>query len=265
MADPANGRPQVGKVRSKEEHAALLTYHIAQIRTQRAAVERANGPVEEAKAELKEERDELSSRFDQAQIDLGRLYTRKYLEGLITDGDAKIRTLVEYEKMRATDKLALSQPVYGQQPELFPGDETPTAARDEMAWEAEGYHRGLRGDLEEIQQGDPPAFHQAIMRGYEEGQAKTRDRVAEAMALKQREGEPDAGQEAVDLNGGDDALDPDVIADKADELKRSAFMDRTAPEEEFEASDDELAQQSTRKAVVEGREGGDAANDQAAA
>lgn len=264
MADPATGRPQVGKVRTKEEHAALLTYHIAQIRTQRAAVERANGPVEEARAELKEERDELSSRFDQAQIDLGRPYTRKYLEGLIADGDAKIRTLVEHEKMRATDKLALNQPVFGQQPELFPGDETPTAARDEMAWEAEGYHRGLRGALEELQDGDPPAFHQAIMRGYREGQAKTQARFAEAMALKQREGEPDAGQEAVDLNS-DDALDPDVIADKADELKRSSFMDRTAPEEEFEASDDELAQQSTRKAVVEGREGGEAANDQAAA
>jgi len=264
MADPKSGRPQVGKVRSKEEHAALLTYHIAQIRMQRAAVEKANGPVEEAKADLKEERDELSSRFDQAQIDLGRAYTRKYLEGLIADGDAKIRTLVEHEKMRATDKLALNQPVYGQQPELFPGEETPTAARDEMAWEAEGYHRGLRGDLEEIQSGDPPAFHQAIMRGYREGQAKTQERVAAAMELKQREGEPDASQEAVDLNG-DDALDPDVIADKADELARSSFMDRSAPDEDFEASEDELAQQSTRKAVVESRDSDEPANDQAAA
>lgn len=270
MADSTTsaGRPLVGKIRSTEEHAALLSYHISQLRAQRASVETTKGPVEEAKAALAEQQDELSTRFDQAQIDLGRRYTRKYLESLITDGDAKIRDLVEHEKMRAQDKVILSQPVFGVQPELFPGEETPTAARDEMAWEAEGYQRGLRGDLEELQQGDPPTFQQAIMRGYEQGQKVTRERVAQAMELKKREGEPEAGQQAVDLNAGQDgALDPDTIEDEAEKLKRSGFMKTEGADggDGFEASDDELAQQKPRLAVVDGRPAGDGDSGQAAA
>jgi hypothetical protein len=258
-------RPAVGKIRSQEEHAALLGYHIAQIRAQRAAVETAKGPVEEAKAALKERRDELSTRFDQAQIDLGRRYTRKYLEGLIADGDVKIRELVEHETMRARDKVILSQPVFGVQPELFPGEATPTAARDEMAWEAEGFLRGLRGDVEELQSGDPPAFHQAVMRGFREGQKVTGERIQQAMALKQREGEPDAQQQPVDLSP--EEPEPGTPEAKAAERKavrkaKESLEKMGQAGDGFEASEDELSGQSTRKAVQAAREGdpGPAAN-----
>lgn len=217
------GRPMVGAIRSPDDHADLLTFHVTEIRRRQAQVEKAKGPLEEAKAALKEQRDELSTCFDLAQADLGRAYTRKYLEGLIADGNGKTRTLVEIETMRARDKVILGQPVYGQQAELFPGEGTPTLTRDEMAWEAEGYARGLRGDLEELQSSDPPEFHQVIMRGYADGQKKTAERVQRGMELRAKIGQPDAEQEAVDLNSEPED-EEEVIDEKVRRLKRSDFM-----------------------------------------
>lgn len=202
MADSSTpaARPMVGRVRSEQDHADLLSYHMTEIRLKEAAVEVAKGPVTEAKAVLSDKQEELTQAFNAAKADLGRHYSREYLGLLLKDGRQKITTLVEIEKIRARDKIALNQPVFGQQAELFPGAETPSLTRDEMAWEAEGYQRGLRGDLEELQSGDPPEFHQAVMRGYEEGQKVQRERYQRAMELRQRESAPAAGGETPDLN-----------------------------------------------------------------
>lgn len=265
----------VGRVRSEQDHADLLTYHMQCVRLAEAEVETARGPVQQAKAALSDKQEKLTQAFNAAKADLGRGYTREYLGGLLKDGRAKIRDLVSVEQMRARDKLVLNQPVYGQQPELFPGAETPTAARDEMAWEAEGYQRGLRGDLNELQEGDPPAFHQAVLRGYEQGQKVTGQRVARAMELKAREGNPEAGDDGRDLNAA--AAEPEPGTPEAKKKERESIRrakqsleqmregDDGAAGADFEASDEELGKQSTRKAVQEARPGEAPANDQPAA
>jgi hypothetical protein len=195
-----NTRPAVGKIRNEQDHGDLLSYHLTLIGRAQTAVDAAKIPVAEAKADLSDANEDLTKAFNAAKGDLGRGYTREYLGGLIADGRKKITEQVNHEQMRARDKALLNQPVFGVQAELFPGEETPLEAKDEMAWEAEGYQRGRRGDLEELQPGDPPRFQQAIMRGFEAGQKTTMERFARAEALRLAEQTPDAEAEAVSLN-----------------------------------------------------------------
>lgn len=221
MADAENtaGRPQVGRIRSDQEHTDLLTYHLSVIRQAEAEVETAKGPVKTAKAKLSDKQEELTKAFNGAKADLGRGYSREYLASLLEDGRKKITAQVDYEKMRARDKVALNQPVFGQQPELFPGDETPMEAKDEMTWEAEGYLRGLRGDLDELQDRDPPRFHQAIMRGYRTGQEETAARVQRAMELRRAEADVDASAAPKDLNPPEAEPEPGTPEAKAAERR----------------------------------------------
>lgn len=216
-ATPA-GRPAVGRIRSDQDHNDLLTYHLSVIREAQAAVETAKGPLTAARAKVSEKQEDETKAFNAAKADLGRGYTREYMNGLLVDGRKKITELVEFEKMRARDKVAISQPVFGQQSELFPGEETPVEAKDELSWEAEGWLRGRRGDLEELQDRDPPRFHQAIMRGYEKGQAETAAAVQRAMELRQAEADVDANAEVKDLNAGS-APEPGTPEAAAEERK----------------------------------------------
>lgn len=202
MADGASpvGRPIVGKIRTDDEHADFLQYHLTVIRQKQSVVEAAKGPVEEAKAKLSEANEDLTKAFNAAKADLGRGYTRKYLDSLLLDGREKITAQIEFERMRARDKAILGQPVFGLQPELFPGEETPTAARDEMAWRQEGFQRGLNGELDELRDGDPPEFHQAIMAGFREGQELAQARYLRGAEAKRAAASVDANAEVKDLN-----------------------------------------------------------------
>lgn len=245
----AAARPMVGKVRSEQEHGDLLTYHLTLIRKEMAGVDAAKVPVDEAKAELADANEALTKAFNAAKGDLGRGYTREYMLSLINDGKKKVTEQVEHEKMRARDKVILNQPVYGVQPELFPGQETPQEAKDEMAWEAEGYQRGLRGDLEELQDGDPPRFHQAIMRGYEQGQKVTAERYARAMLLRQAEQTPDAGATPVDLNEPEPGTVEAEAAEEASMDRARASLDAMGdgePEEEAATAEVEPAPEAPK-------------------
>jgi hypothetical protein len=267
MADDASpaGRPMVGAIKSEQDHADLLTYHITVITKAQAAVEAAKGPVDEAKAELGDKNEALTKAFNAAKADLGRHYTRKYLDGLILDGRARSTVLVEQEKIRARDKAILNQPVFGVQAELFPGEETPLEARDEMSWRHEGFLRGMRGDLEEIQSGDPPRFHQAIMLGFEEGQELAGARYLRAQQLKQRAESPDAGAAPMNLN------EPEPGTPEAEEAEEASVdrarvsleaMGQGGAEEPagegadgFEAPEAELEAQKPRAAVKDRKAG----------
>lgn len=251
-------RPMVGRIQSDQEHGDLLTYHLTVIRQELAKVETAKGPLEEAKAEVSDANENLTKAFNTAKGDLGRGYTRKYLEGLVADAKLKVRELVELENQRARDKIILNQPVFGQQPELFNGAETPTAARDEMMWEMEGYQRGRRGDLDELQDGDPPTFNQAIMRGFRAGQAATMEEYARGAELRKAAETPNV-EPPVNLDDSEKDEEDD-LDDAADRLKASGFMETgggdaepdAAPAgetETFEAPAAELEGQTTRRAV----------------
>lgn len=267
MADDG-ARPLVGKIKSEQDHADLLTYHLSLIRQADAAVETAKGPVADAKAVLSDKQEDLTKAFNAAKADLGRGYSREYLGGLLKDGRQKITAQVDFEKMRARDKVALGQPVFGQQAELFAGEETPVEAKDEMAWEAEGYIRGLRGALDEIQDGDPPRFHQAVMRGYEQGQRATQERVQRAMEAKKAAETPNAGEQARALNDIPEPGTPEHEAalEASAKLARESLDkigdgqggagaegDADAAAEPFEAPAGEIEQQSTRKAVKDAK------------
>lgn len=219
-ASPA-GRPMVGKITTDDDHANLLGYHMTVIRQAEAKVMTAKGPVDEAKAVLSEANEELTKAFNSAKGDLGRDYTRKYLEGLLLDGREKSTVLVRRETMRARDKVILNHPVFGVQPELFPGAETPTAARDEMSWRHEGFLRGQRGDLQELQDGDPPAFHQAIMKGFEEGQELAQARFLRAQQAKTAAETPDAAAPTVNLNADPEPGSPDAEANIEQSVERA--------------------------------------------
>jgi hypothetical protein len=272
MADDAGAaRPMVGKIRGEQDHADLLTYHMACIRQAKAAVETAQGPVDEAKADLADANEALTKAFNAAKSDLGRHYSRKYLESLELDGREKTTTLVERETIRARDKAILSQPVYGVQPELFPGAETPTAARDEMAWRNEGVLRGLRGALEELQPGDPPEFHQVIMEGYREGQEITQQRYLRGQELKKAQETPDAGAEVKDLNKALPEIgtpEHEAMLEASAKLARESLdaigsgepegeapTEKAASGDDFEAPAAEIAAQKPRKAVQDAKAG----------
>lgn len=214
MADDASpaGRPMVGKIRSEDQHADLLGYHITVLRQEQTKVDAAKVPVDEAKVALAEAQEEQTKAFNAAKGDLGRHYTRKYLESLLLDAKERSTTLVERETIRARDKVILNQPVFGVQPELFPGAETPTAARDEMAWRNEGVMRGLRGDIRELQDGDPPEFHQVIIAGFREGQDITQARFLRAQEAKAAAETPDAGAAPVNLNDAPEPGSPEAEA-----------------------------------------------------
>jgi hypothetical protein len=219
----------VGKIQSDQDHADLLTYHVTVIRQEMAKVEKAKGPLDEVKAEVSDAQEVLTKAFNTAKGDLGRGYSRKYLEGLIADGRLRTTELADLEVQRARDKGVLNQPVYGMQPELFPGPETPAATKDDMAWEAEGYARGLRGDLKELQDGDPPAMHQALMRGFREGQRVTGERFVRAQALRKAAETPDAGAKIVNLNKTEPTEKQKAAAIKASEKLARESLGAPAP------------------------------------
>jgi hypothetical protein len=92
----------------------------------------------------------------------------------------------------------------------------PEEARDEIHWEAEGYMRGRNGLLQQIPDGTPPRFHQAVLRGFERGQKATQEDFVAGQELKKQQSQPDAAAEPKDLNA---AEEPTIAEEKAAERK----------------------------------------------
>lgn len=212
MPDANAPAPQAKTKPTAEEHRQLLTHHMTKLRAKQAEVD-------ELRAPLKEAQDEFTALINEAKADLGKGYTRKYLTTLLEDTTTRLRNLLEEEERRARDRDALGLPVFGVQADLFSTAGTDTE-RDLIHWEAEGYIRGRNGLLKEIQDGDPPMFHQAIMKGYRKGQEETLQLVQAAMELKKRQSEPDAAQAPVDLNA--DPPEPGAPEAQAAERKSVA-------------------------------------------
>lgn len=205
---------------SREEHNSLLVHHMSILRARRAEVE-------EARAPFKDAQEELTAAFNAAKADLGRGYSRKYLTALLEDVSAGMRNQLEEERRRASDREALGLPTI--QGDLFgeAAAKMPDEARDEMQWEAEGYLRGRNGVLQEIPDGCPPRFHQAVLKGYERGQKATQDDLlAAAAAIEKRGQAPEP--EAPEPESEEVEQDLDAAARK---LKGAGFME-VEPEHE---------------------------------
>ncbi len=202
---------------STDEHRQLLIHHVTKLRGLGRLVDDAREP-------LKAAQEEFTAQVNAAKADLGKGYTRKYLMRLLEDGQIGVRDQVGEENRRARDRAALGLPVFGVQADLFDNGASPVEIRDELQYEAEGYLRGRNGALQEIPDGTPPRFHQAVMRGYAAGQAATQaDLIAAAELIASRE-QP-TSEEPVDQNEVDEE---DQMDEKVRRLKKSDFMKRGA-------------------------------------
>lgn len=216
-------KPKGKTTLSAEERKQLLVHHMSHLRAKQAEVNELREP-------LKAAQEEFTALVNEAKADLGKGYTRKHLVSLLEDSTSRLRDLMKEEEQRAFDREALGLPVFGIQADLF-GDaatKMPDEARDELQYEAEGYMRGRAGLLQEIPDGTPPRFHQAVMKGYERGQEQTRADFIAGAEIRKAQAEPDADVEPENLDI-EDALDPDVIDDAAKKLKKSDFMARGEP------------------------------------
>lgn len=200
-----------------EEHKQLLVYHMDKLREGVRSCDKLREP-------LKAAQEDLTARFNEAKADLGKGYSRKYLTVLLEDVTAQTRDQVTEEQRRAEDRATLGLPVFGKQMDLF-GDAAarmPEEARDEMFWEFEGFKRGRNGALEEIPEGCPPRFHQAVMKGFAAGQSATMADILAGAELKAKMGQPDADAEPVNLNEEEDA--EEIVDEKVRKLRKSDFM-----------------------------------------
>lgn len=208
---------------SKEDKAAILQKAIAEIRKCQAAEE---GP----RAELKEAQAATTAAFNQLKVDLGKNYTRKYVQTLVEDFSTRLRNVAATEEQRFNDRVALGLPVFGKQQDLFDGAGAtmPQEAKDEIAWEADGYLFGRRCDERKAPEGCPPRMDQAWLKGYDRGQ----DETAKLFARAEEIAKPAAPAEPEEPEVDEEA----EIRRQAKALKDSGFTDKTtAPAEQVAA------------------------------
>jgi len=251
---PAAATPAKGL--SRDEHRALLNHHMSKIRAAHQAVDLARAPYDAA-------RDNLTATIDDARADLGKKqYTRKRLLGYLEDLGARLRNLLAEEEQRYRDRVDLGLPVHGEQLGLALGDPNiPEEAKDELAWEAEGFLLGRQGKINVIPDGCPPRFHQTVMAAARKGQELTQAEFVKAQEVINGRGQPQAGAEPKDLNGAAEP-EPGTPEAKAKERKSVAKAKESlaklggdAPAGDgFEATGAELSAQGPRKAVQQRRE-----------
>jgi len=221
----ARGKPKKADIGdnsalSEEDAAALQVHYVAKARA-------AMAEVEEARAEVKSANAGLKNIFDRVRADLN--LQRKEVEALIADLDKPVATLrAEHAKRR---KLLARHGVMVEQGDLFA---RPADAADEAGM---AYEDGLRcGQLAldpTPPKTTPPIFHNEWMKGWHEGQAQNGAKLKRAEEILSARSAPDFSDDDDDDDDQidiEEALDPDVIADKARKLKKSGFME-PAPED----------------------------------
>lgn len=207
-----NGAAGVGD--NSQAEAEMLVLHMTRLRQK-------NVVVEEAKAALKAEQDEMTALFRAAKVDG---FSRKELTELLVDTGARLRNILAEEERRFRLRTILGLPVFGEQQEFsFGNSATPTMAKDELFWEAEGYLNGRRGSMAGVPDDCPPTFLQAWSRGDERGQKENGALFVAGQERVAKAGQPDAETPAVDLTP-----DPEKVAADARKLKKSGWADKPA-------------------------------------
>jgi len=204
---------------TKEDKAALLQKAVAEIRKCQAAEE---GP----RAELKEAQAATTAAFNQLKVDLGKNYTRKYVQTLVEDFSTRLRNVAANEEQRFNDRVALGLPVFGKQQDLFDGagETMPQEAKDEIAWEQDGYGAGRRVDERKAPEGCPPRMDQFWLKGYDRGQEETVKLFTRADELTKPAADPAPEEPEVDEEA--------EIKRQAAALKKSGFTEKSGTEPE---------------------------------
>lgn len=224
MAKPKqDAAPAAGHNSTDEEAAnkrALLLTHIADIRRERAALD-------EIKAEATAQSKELGDRFRLAKVELGKTYSRKFIEQEILAPLDRMRQggQREFDEERAFARETFGFP-NGPQGELFA--QATDTERDRERWTADGRLAGQQGLEREAPEGCPSIFVGDWEHAWADGQRdlaqawETRNRLnAEAKAAEGPALDPEP-EEEFDAEGA------------ARKLKGKGFLDTTAPEVDAE-------------------------------
>jgi hypothetical protein len=207
-----------------EDKRHLLLAHVADIRRQVAECDR-------IKAEASEASKELGDRFRLAKIELGKTYSRKFIEREILEPLDRLREggQRQYDEERSFARETFGFPS-GPQGELFANVVEDTA--DEQArWGEAGYQAGLQGLDRNAPERCPPVCVAVYEHRWLDGQKElaaaweTRNRLAKAASEPAVAPEPEAEK------------DPEQdVADQARRLKKSGFMERRAEAESSAAA-----------------------------
>lgn len=210
----------------EDDQQALLIHHFDKLRQQEAKCA-------EKKAEYDAERSALNDLFSLAKADK---FSRKELQALLDDSKAIRRDLVAEEERRSQLRSWLGLPA-GSQGDLFAS--TPQEAKDELAFEGDGYAAGLRGVEGSPPDTVPARFVQAWMRGYHDGQEKLAWGLAAAGRVIDRR--TDIAAQAVPLQP-EPEVEPEEQDEEAAELEaatklvESGWTQPTGDEASFEAA-----------------------------
>lgn len=254
-----NPRAVIGDNHGEEAERVQLISIVSKLSQADTAVEAAQVPLKAARA--------ARSKI----IGLGKAagFTAKELEKRLDEMRMSTREMAALEVREHKHRRWLGS-VEDKQAELILGDKVPAEAKDEAHWLGEGFKAGRRQLERRPADECPERFVQGWLGEYDRGLMG----VLEANAPKKLT--PVGEKAAADFANDNPDLD---IKKAAAKLKSdAAFMDRTAPPEHdvatapdgttetdvevsqegdapFEATEDELAAQSTRRAVQDAAEG----------
>jgi hypothetical protein len=220
------GHNSAGTANDDKRH--LLLAHVADIRRQLVEVDR-------IKAEAAEASKELGDRYRLAKIELGKTYSRKFIEREIIEPLNRLREggQREYDEERSFARETFGFPS-GPQGELFAnmGDDT---AAEQARWGEAGYQAGLQGLDRDAPDRCPPVCVPTYEHRWLDGQKElaaaweTRNRLTAASSDTSADQDDESDDEDADL-------DPATIDAEARKLKRGGFMERRAEAEGSEAA-----------------------------
>lgn len=139
-----------------------------------------------------------------------------------------------------------------EQLKMHTAKDTPDEVRDAVDWRSAGYKAGVLGRAATLPEGMPTRYTQDFLGGHEDGRKSYLLTLAEAVPKpKGASAQQIAEQAAREFKQDNPEVDLDAEAKK---LKGSKFMERSAPDDGFEISEEERAAQKPRQAIVEVRE-----------
>jgi hypothetical protein len=225
---PTSGAPNG----DRQELVDLVAYHLARLGPKQISVAAIKADVDEviaeAKQRLSEAQQQLTDMFLEAKSDT-RIERDTY-ERAIKAQRAGARKAAKDREVWDVVCEAAGIPF---QLELLGDGGTPTLAKDELAWEAEGYLAGRRGDDATAPKGCTGDNLQAFMRGYHKGQEENGLRLGRAQKIIEARATPQTDA-PVNLNEDDEDED-EKLDDAARKLKASGFMQRGADDAGAEA------------------------------
>lgn len=198
-----------------------------------------NEEVEAAKVVFDAAKKARTSTFNIAK---GAGFSRQEIEGRMEEMNRPTHENVAMEQRVAKHRRWLGI-ITPEQREMHLSDATPQPAKTLMDRQSDGYKVGLVAGLRKAPPGATGEDEQAWLQGYDSGKKDGHDAIAANLKPSVRE------QAAADF-AADNDMDEEAIKKAARKLKNDPkFMDRSVPDDGFEATPEELEAQKARPSV----------------